>query len=1172
MFTTFILRSLRFHWRVNLAVALGVAAATAVLTGAFIIGDSVRGSLRHLVLDRLGKIDELLVVDRFFRREVAEELQAKMAKSAQVVPVVLFPSGTVQTIDSENRRLASGVLVVGIEESFAKLNASDVAIAPPARGEVAVNAPLAADLQVKIGDRLIVRLGNADQVPADSPLGRRSDRTTALADLRIVKIFPAEGLGRFGLSPSQLSPRNIFVSLADVQEALDVGGKVNAMLVSNSPDLSSAGSVAEKLAANLSPQLVDYGLDLKRVMRTFVVGDASSTVFDYYSLSSDRLLIEPNLQRVLERSLSNVNAQPILTYLANEMKKVGADQDSSGIPYSTIAALDPAPGGPLVDESGRPLPPLAADEIVLTSWAAEDQQARIGDRIRLTYFEPETTHGEAREASAEFRVAAILPLTDPKSPATRRRPAEFENRPTPLNDPDLTPEVKGITDQASIADWDPPFPFEQGRIRPQDDTYWDNHRTTPKAFISLQTGQKLWGSRFGRITSFRIPATVAITAESLTNDILQAADTSKERLGFEFLPIKQQGLAAAAGTTPFDVLFLMLSMFVIAAGVMLVWLLFRLGVERRADEIGLLVSQGWTRAKIRQLLVGEGLVVAAVGAALGILAGLIYAWVMLTGLRTWWVGAIATPFLSLYVTPRSLVLGFLLGLAVAAITIWFSLGRLHRAAVRSLLAGNIVIPAQGSVNQHSLQRAKHHPWSVADIASLVLLVIALGTAFAAFRLGGEALAGAFVGAGSLLLVSLLLLAHGALSRSGWQGTLLGKSALAKLAYRSAGRNPGRSTATLALVAASSFLIVAVSAFRMSPTAQGVGGFDLIAESSLPIYADLNSSAGQQELLADQAPRAAQSTILALRLKSGDDASCQNLYQPSQPRVLGVTSQFIEHFNQPQLPATFAWAASAAMSPQELANPWHLLDQPAATGEPIPVVLDQNTAMYSLRLYGGLGQTFEIAYAGRPVTKFRVVGLLSSSVLQGNLLIGEADFQRIFPTISGYRYFLIATPPEKQSQVTDALEDRLSDEGFDVVDARARLADLLAVQNTYISTFQSLGALGLILGTCGLAAVQLRNVFERRRELALMRAAGFSRLRLGMLVLLENLVLLVGGLALGALAALAAILPQLLLRQARAPLVDLATLLGVVLVAGVVTGLLAVRATMRAPLVAALRGE
>src|SRR5262249_44197145 len=161
---------------------------------------------------------------------------------------------------------------------------------------------------------------------------------------------------------------------------------------------------------------------------------------------------------------------------------------------------------------------------------------------------------------------------EPKTPPGRRGPAEYDQRPTPANDPDLTPEVKGITDQASIADWDAPFPFDYKRIRDQDDVYWENHRTTPKAFVSLATGQKLWGSRFGQVTSFRIPAAEGMTADSLEKKLLDEVKKSGERLGLEFQPIKWQGLQASSGTTPFDVLFLLLSMFIIAAAIMLVWL------------------------------------------------------------------------------------------------------------------------------------------------------------------------------------------------------------------------------------------------------------------------------------------------------------------------------------------------------------------------------------------------------------------------------------------------------------------------------------------------------------------------------------------------------------------------------------------------------------------------
>src|SRR5580765_7684080 len=107
-----VLAGLRHHWRINLSVALGVAAATAVLTGALIIGDSVRGSLRHLVLDRLGKIDRLLVLDRVFRQELATELAGKRSE-AQVVPAILFPAATVQSDGRAGKRLAAGVFVIG---------------------------------------------------------------------------------------------------------------------------------------------------------------------------------------------------------------------------------------------------------------------------------------------------------------------------------------------------------------------------------------------------------------------------------------------------------------------------------------------------------------------------------------------------------------------------------------------------------------------------------------------------------------------------------------------------------------------------------------------------------------------------------------------------------------------------------------------------------------------------------------------------------------------------------------------------------------------------------------------------------------------------------------------------------------------------------------------------
>ena len=153
-----------------------------------------------------------------------------------------------------------------------------------------------------------------------------------------------------------------------------------------------------------------------------------------------------------------------------------------------------------------------------------------------------------------------------------------------------------------------------------------------------------------------------------------------------------------------------------------------------------------------------------------------------------------------------------------------------------------------------------------------------------------------------------------------------------------------------------------------------------------------------------------------------------------------------------------------------------------------------------------------------------------------------------------------------------LENRLQDYGFDVTNTRQKLSEYLAVQNTYLSTFQSLGALGLLLGTGGLVVTQLRSVMERRGELALLESVGFQPARLARLVLSENIVLLLAGLGIGTVSALVAVLPHGLLQEASLPWKTLVLLLMIITVSGVAAGWLAVRAALRGDLLPTLRGE
>src|SRR5439155_21839381 len=78
-------RNLLFHWRGNLAVLLGVAVGTAALTGALVVGDSLRGSLRAQALKPLGGDGQSLVAGRFFREGLGRHLPA-----GKVCPAILL--------------------------------------------------------------------------------------------------------------------------------------------------------------------------------------------------------------------------------------------------------------------------------------------------------------------------------------------------------------------------------------------------------------------------------------------------------------------------------------------------------------------------------------------------------------------------------------------------------------------------------------------------------------------------------------------------------------------------------------------------------------------------------------------------------------------------------------------------------------------------------------------------------------------------------------------------------------------------------------------------------------------------------------------------------------------------------------------------------------------------
>jgi ABC-type antimicrobial peptide transport system permease subunit len=438
--------------------------------------------------------------------------------------------------------------------------------------------------------------------------------------------------------------------------------------------------------------------------------------------------------------------------------------------------------------------------------------------------------------------------------------------------------------------------------------------------------------------------------------------------------------------------------------------------------------------------------------------------------------------------------------------------------------------------------------NVAVVATLVALVMA-GL--------GKGNAGAFFGAGALLLIA-------GIAFSAW--LLRGKfdekvmESVRDLARRNTSRRLGRSLATIGILASGVFMVVSVNSFRKSPEAYssrrdtGTGGFALVAESALPIYEDLNSAKGRESYAIDDAA-VASVTVVPMRIRDGDDASCLNLNRALQPRILAVKpSELTER-------KAFRFSSKDAN--------WSLLERPENDGS-VPGIVDANTLKYAMQK--SIGDTIEYQDEKGGSFKVRVVGTIVGSMLQGNVIVNEKAFIDRFPSAGGYRFFLIDAAPDRATAAAEEISRALQDRGLEIVSAARRLDEFNAVENTYLSIFQALGGLGLLLGTAGLAIVVARNVLERRREFGLLEAVGFKHRIVRRLVFAEHRWLIALGLLAGAISALFAVSPQLDSKGGGFPLMEFGLLFASLALGCVVWTWLATRVALRGSQLPALRNE
>lgn len=995
---------------------------------------------------------------------------------------LIMVRGTVARTDGTRR--ANDVTIVGVPDTFWRL-AQEPLAAPPFAGEeeaAAANQALMQALGVAAGEDVLIRVEKPGALSKDAPLAGEVNQTATLR-ATLKASLSGSALGNFSLAANQTTPRNLFVPLARLQAALELPAQVNVALTT-----SDQGS-EERLTRAWT--LADATLSLQR-------SESTNEVI----IETSRVFLDPPLAQALYALFPE--AKGVLTYLVNEISGPG----SRRTPYSMATATD-AFG-------------LQDNETILTRWTADDIGARIGDTITFSYYEV----GRARQMTtreASFVVKDILPMDHP---AVR---------------PDWTPAFPGVMDAPSCRDWEPGIAMDMTKIRSEDEAYWDTYKGTPKLFVSLAAGQRLWGNRFGQLTSLRVPATAIASPEAFTEQLrAHLGSSALQTFGFTWARPAAVAQAAVEGAYDLGSLFLAMSFFLIATALWLVALLFLFNVESRTTQLGLLRAVGVRPSLVRWLLAAEAAVAALAGAALGLPLGLLYTKGVLHALSSEWSAAVGgltfvSDFRSATLIPAALAAALL-----ATATAWLTARRWLKREPRDLLAG---VAADSTMKPATRWSRASGPLALGCLLGAVALALAAPA---------EGQPVVFFGAGSLLMLAGVLALSAQLRR--WRQKAL-HTPLAtpwQLGRRNTARRAGRSLALAGLLAAGIFMISSMDAFRLDARrdadkrTSGTGGFAFVGESTLPLYEDLNTSAGL-EAFALEPEDVPGTTFVALRVREGDEASCLNLQRPQNPRVLGVTPSALE--------GRFTFAAGA--------DSWQVLEGWSGEG-PVPAVMDANYVRYTLK--AKLGDTLSLADGRGGEVALRIAALLEPSVLQGSAVIAETAFEKLFPEAGGYRFFLIEAPADTAQATAEQLSRMLENRGLSLTPAAVRLNEYHAVQNTYLQIFSALGGLGLILSTAGLGLMLARSVFERRAEFGVLQAIGFQPGFLRRIVLGENAFLLLWGLVTGVAAAGVAVWP--VSRGASLPLGTLVAILA----GGLLFCTLAAWLALRGRLIEAIRTE
>ncbi len=1031
-----IIRSLKKYAGSNIATAMGIAISTAVICGGLIIGDSLNSSLLKIVDRRLGETTHTITAgDRIFTQTLATELNNIDGMAA--APVL---KTTASIAAGESNIQLNNIQVFGINRDFHNTTVCSPKNFEIGFGEAVISNNIATRLMVDTGDYVLVRFQTKGAIPYNTPFVAEDDQTISRR-VKIIKVIDDDNCERFNLQTTQSAPFNMFINIEWLNRISNLDENANLVVI----------SVADHIKKD----------EIKNhLQKSWKVKDGNISVnflddIDGYKITSQRVFIEKHVSEKLKELFPD--AEFHLTYFVNSIIS-----DYGETPYSFIAATD------------RNIPELSGNNIIINEWLSEDLNVNIGDSILIQYYEV----GQFRELTEKdkyLKISAIISMQEAEK------------------DLHLMPHLPGLTDVGNCRDWETGIPIDLSKIRDKDEEYWDKYQGTPKAYISLDLGTKLWENRFGTLT------TVIIDSKFFPEtEILEKLNNNLDPFLMEFQinEVREQGLLAAESGVDFSQLFAGLGIFIIIAGLLLTVLLINLSIKKRQEQIKLFDSLGFSGSLIKKILAGELVFIVIAGVITGLFVSIAYSNLILSAINEIWNDIVRTDVLELHFTPITLIAGcfisLILGFAASIAGINQTLARIKKADKKKntnfkkfYKKTGIIIPV------------------IFLLASLV--IISVNTISGDFTSLFQ-----WLTAGILLLFSFIIFTFVFLGHYNQKSS--NKFDIFRLSKRNLSENPLRSFTIIVLLSLGSFVIVITAAnqkdllLNHSDKSSGTGGFLFMAETGVPVLRDLNHEKVQAELGIP-----ANTFFVQFLSAYDDDASCLNLNRAANPRILAVKPELLLN--------RFSFVGKYKDFDNE--KPWLSLNKEYESV--IPAIADQTVLQWGLGK--SIGDTLYYTNSFGEEIKLLLIGGLENSVLQGNIIISEKYFNKHFPARGGSNVFLIDSKLEPEENLKNELHFIFRDHGIEIVNTVEKLSEFNSIENTYLRIFFILGAFGMLIGTIGLAVVLAKNLIERRKEIALLSSLGYGNSKIIRILAGEYILLFITGIFAGKISGIVATFPS-----------------------------------------------